>query len=85
MKKKAFEQNEQTQSFHFTLDLNRAIAAWEASRQAFQTMAGKEERDAYMRATDKLGQAISVWATEHTVLADQFAMWFDTHKECWGQ
>ena len=80
MNKKAKQQTELTQDAHFSPSLDAAIAAWYAARQRFQTETCRNNLDAYMKVTDELGQAIAAWQLLNPALAEQFAMWFDSHK-----
>ena len=79
MKRKDKHQNEQTQVAYLSPSLDAAIAAWDAARKRFQTQRCKEHQDAYVKATDELGQSISLWALSNPALAEQFALWFDSH------
>jgi hypothetical protein len=84
MKKKAFEQNEQTQNVQFTPNLDAAMAAWEAAWRAFENDAGKEQRDRYIAATDSLGHAIAAFQSARPALAEQLGLWFLAHRELWS-
>jgi hypothetical protein len=77
--KKAMKQNEQTQDAHFSPSLDAAIAAWNSAQGKFQMQRCSEHQDAYMKTSDELGQAISQWQLSNPALAEQFAMWFDSH------
>jgi hypothetical protein len=80
MKKKSLQQNEHTKDVHISPSLDTAIAAWIAARHSFQSEPLKHNQNAYMEATDELGQAISAWAAEQPEVADEFATWFDTKR-----
>jgi len=84
MKKKSKQQNELTQDVHFTPDLDAAIAAWESSRQTFESEAGKEQRDGYVAATDSLGHAIATFQATRPALSEQLGLWFLAHQELWS-
>jgi hypothetical protein len=73
-----------TQDALFPPSLDAATAAWKAARHRFQNEGGREQRDAYMNATDELGQAISRWQAEHPAVAEQFGFWFLSHQELWS-
>jgi hypothetical protein len=79
--KKTMKQNEQTQDAHFSPSLDAAIAAWNTAQRKFQTQRCIEHQDAYMKTTDELGQSISLWALSNPALAEQFALWFDSHPD----
>jgi hypothetical protein len=81
MKRKTAQQNGLTQDVYFSPSLDAAIAAWDAVRKRFQTQRCKEHQDAYVKATDELGQSISLWALSNPALAEQFALWFDSHPD----
>ncbi len=82
--KRVQRQNERTRESHFSPNLDSAIQAWLVSRLQFQNQAGDEQRDAYMKFTDKLGQSISLWQVEQPELAEQFGLWFLSHLEAWS-
>jgi hypothetical protein len=78
MKKKAFQQNEQTQDVRFSPTLDAAIAAWKKVRREFENERSKNRQDAYMKATDELGQSISQSGLSNSALAEQVGL------ECWS-
>jgi transposase len=80
MKKKTKQQSEQTQDVRISPSLDTAIAAWIAARHSFQSEPLKHNKNAYMEATDELGQAISQWQDEQPELAEQFALFFASHN-----
>ena len=49
------------QQFQLFSDLATAISEWYGARQRFQNDPRKQLRDAYCKATDELGQALSQW------------------------
>jgi len=69
-----------TQDVHFSPGLDVAIAAWKKAGHEFENERSNNHQDAYMKATDELGQAISAWVAEQPEVADEFATWFDAKR-----
>jgi hypothetical protein len=64
---------------HLSASIRTATEAWYEARHRFQHEAGKEQRDAYDAATNKLGQSLSEWQTANPELAEQIRFWFLAH------
>jgi biotin-(acetyl-CoA carboxylase) ligase len=84
MKKKAMQLNEEKHDVRFSPTLDAAIAAWEKARHEFENERSKNHQDAYVKATDELGQAIAGWQGEQSELAGQFGLWFESHQGAWS-
>jgi hypothetical protein len=80
MSRKSQKQSELASHTCLAPSLEAATAAWYAARHRFQNEAGEEQRDAYMKVTDELGQAIAAWHAEQPELAEQFSLWFDHRR-----
>jgi len=76
--KKAPQQNEERHDVHFSPDLDAAIAAWKNARREFENERSKNHQDAYVKATDELGQSISQSGLSNSALAEQVGL------ECWS-
>jgi hypothetical protein len=70
---------ELTQEFHLAPNLATAISEWDTARHGFQNGRGMEHQDAYCKATDELGQAISRWRFEQPELFEQFKFRYEGH------
>ena len=79
--------NEQIQNDELMLDaylvpsLDSAAQTWYEARQRFQNEAGREQRDAYMKATDELGHAFSEWSAQLPEFFEQLRLWLDSHPK----
>lgn len=69
------DHTEPTQGFQLVPDLGTAITTWHLARHRFQNERQKEYQDAYMKATDELGQSISAWQAEQPELFEQLRFW----------
>jgi hypothetical protein len=65
----------------FTRSLDLAIFIWNEARSACQHRLGEHHQADYARACDELGQAVGYWAAEQPALAEQFQLWFESHRE----
>jgi hypothetical protein len=66
-----------THDVHFPPTLDAAIAAWKNAQREFENERSKNHQDAYMKATDELGQSISLSGLPNSALAEQDGL------ECW--
>ncbi len=78
MKSKCRLQIDLTQDVHFTPNLDAAIATWKKARHEFENERSKNHQDAYMKATDELGQAISPSGLLNSALTEQVGLDFWT-------
>ena len=65
----------------FTPSLESAARAWYEARHRYEIEPGKQNRDAYMKTTDELGQAFSKWKVERPELFEQLRLWFTSHQD----
>ena len=78
MKKQSKQQTDLTHDVHFPPSLVAAIAAWRNAQREFENERSKNRQDAYMKATDELGQSISQSGLSNSALAEQVGL------ECWS-
>jgi len=81
MNDKPLEQDELMLDAYLVPSLDAAAQTWCEARHRLQNEAGKQQRDAYMKATDELGQAFSTWAEQLPEFREQLALWVDSHPE----
>jgi hypothetical protein len=63
-----------TQDTHFSPNLDAAIAVWKNAQREFENEWSKNHQDAYMKATDELGQAIAKSGLSNSALAEQVGL-----------
>jgi len=78
MKKQSKQQTDLTHDVHFPPSLVAAIAAWRNAQREFENERSKNHQDAYVKATDELGQSISQSGLSTSALAEQDGL------ECWS-
>ena len=66
------QQTEPTLEIPISLRLQYAVQTWYAARHRCTIEPDKQNRDAYCKATDELGQTFSRWQLEQPELFEQF-------------
>ena len=72
--KEQSKQQPLTPDDHFSPNLDAAIAAWKNAQREFENEWSKNHQDAYMKATDELGQSISQSGLSNSALAEQVGL-----------
>jgi len=70
-----------TQEFQLFPDLPNAISEWYEARHRFPDDPHRQYQDAYMKATDELGQALSLWKADRPGLFQQLRLWLYPEDE----